>query len=70
MIAAVKRNSDRFPNNFRFQLSVEEKEQLVTICDWFDSPLMHSMVNRYAFSEHKYDFFLVLFTSISTSLQL
>lgn len=47
---AVKRNSDRFPNNFRFQLSDEEKEQLVTICDRFDS-LKHSMVNPYAFTE-------------------
>ena len=32
---AVKRNSDRFPENFRFQLSDSEKTELVTNCDWF-----------------------------------
>jgi hypothetical protein len=47
---AVKRNIDRFPNNFRFPISDEEKEQLVTICDWFES-LKHSTVNPYAFTE-------------------
>ncbi|MCF7982455.1 MAG: ORF6N domain-containing protein [Pseudomonadales bacterium] len=33
---AVKRNIDRFPEAFRFQLSEEEKEQLVANCDQFD----------------------------------
>jgi phage regulator Rha-like protein len=33
---AVKRNIDRFPEAFRFQLSEEEKEQLVANCDRFD----------------------------------
>jgi hypothetical protein len=47
---AVKRNIDRFPNNFRFQISDDEKTQLVTICDRFES-LKHSMVNPYAFTE-------------------
>lgn len=30
---AVKRNSERFPVNFRFQLSEEETFKLVTNCD-------------------------------------
>ena len=29
----VKRNIDRFPKDFMFQLAKEEKEQLVTNCD-------------------------------------
>lgn len=33
---AVKRNIDRFPKPFRFQLSDEEVQQLVTNCDRFD----------------------------------
>lgn len=34
---AVKRNSERFPIQFRFQLTENEKTELVTICDRFDS---------------------------------
>ena len=30
---AVKRNIDRFPPDFMFQLTGEEKEQVVTNCD-------------------------------------
>ena len=30
---AVKRNSERFPESFRFQLFDEEKSKLVTNCD-------------------------------------
>ncbi len=29
----VKRNKDRFPDNFMFQLSVEEKIEVVANCD-------------------------------------
>jgi len=32
---AVKRNQDRFPPDFMFQLSREERDELVTICDQF-----------------------------------
>ena len=32
---AVKRNIERFPEKFRFQLTVEEKTELVTNCDRF-----------------------------------
>ena len=38
---AVKRNSERFPEIFRFQLDDNEKDELVTICDRF-KVLKHS----------------------------
>ena len=47
---AVKRNIERFPSIFRFQLSGDERIELVTICDRFDS-LKHATVNPYAFTE-------------------
>ena len=40
---AVKRNIERFPERFRFQLSNAETNELVTNCDRFDS-LKHSTV--------------------------
>jgi phage regulator Rha-like protein len=48
---AVKRNIDKFPEDFRFQLTTEEKSELVTSCDRFDT-LKHSSVNPQAFNEH------------------
>lgn len=47
---AVKRNLERFPDGFRFQLSKIEKDKLVTSCDRFDS-LKHSSSNPYVFTE-------------------
>ena len=47
---AVKRNIDRFPIDFRFQLSDIEKDELVTNCDRFGK-LKHSTHNPYAFTE-------------------
>lgn len=47
---AVKRNLERFPTRFRFQLSKEETHQLVTNCDRFNM-LKHSTVCPYAFTE-------------------
>lgn len=47
---AVKRNIERFPDIFRFQLSENEKDELVTICDRFEN-LKHSSVLPYAFTE-------------------
>lgn len=47
---AVKRNVSRFPENFRFQLSDKEKDELVTNCDRFKT-LKHSSSNPYAFTE-------------------
>ena len=46
----VKRNIDRFPNDFMFQLSNEEKIQLVTNCDRLQN-LKHSSVNPMVFTE-------------------
>ena len=40
---AVKRNMERFPERFRFQLTKEEMAELVTNCDRFNS-LKHSTV--------------------------
>ncbi|MFN3755559.1 MAG: ORF6N domain-containing protein [Flavobacterium sp.] len=47
---AVKRNIERFPQQFRFQLTDNEKMELVTNCDRFES-LKHSSINPYAFTE-------------------
>ena len=46
----VKRNSKRFPDSFRFQLSNNEKDELVANCDRFET-LKHSSNNPYAFTE-------------------
>ena len=47
---AVKRNIKRFPQNYRFQLTENEKNQLVTNCDWLNS-LKHSSSLPYVFTE-------------------
>ncbi len=47
---AVKRNIERFPESFRFQLSNNEKYELVTNCDRF-KVLKHSTSNPYVFTE-------------------
>lgn len=47
----VKRNTTRFPEDFMFQLTLEEKNELVAICDRFKM-LKHSTVTPYAFTEH------------------
>ena len=46
----VKRNINRFPENFRFQLTDNEKIELVANCDRLKN-LKHSSVNPYAFTE-------------------
>jgi len=46
----VKRNIDRFPKDFMFQLTKEEKVQLVTNCDRLKS-LKHSSVHPMVFTE-------------------
>lgn len=48
---AVKRNLDRFPVGFAFQLTQAEKEELVTNCDRL-ATLKHSSSLPYAFTEH------------------
>lgn len=47
---AVKRNIERFPESFRFQLTDLEKDELVTNCDRFNA-LKHSKTNPFAFTE-------------------
>ena len=46
----VKRNPVRFPEDFMFELSMNEKDELVTICDRL-SFLKHSSVNPLVFTE-------------------
>ena len=47
---AVKRNAERFPDYFCFQLDKEESLELVTNCDRFNI-LKHSSSSPYAFTE-------------------
>lgn len=48
---AVKRNSERFPADFMYQLSVEEKAEVVTNCDHL-ARLKFSRSLPFAFTEH------------------
>jgi len=47
---AVKRNISRFPDDFMFQLTEKEKNQVVTICDHL-ARLKYSAAAPYAFTE-------------------
>ena len=47
----VRRNRDRFPAGFVFELTPEEKAELVANCDQF-ARLKHSSSMPYAFTEH------------------
>jgi len=47
----VKRNRDRFPTDFMFRLTKDEKTEVVTICDHLQR-LKFSPVLPYAFTEH------------------
>lgn len=46
----ANRNRDRFPQRFRFQLSKDEKDELVANCNRFE-PLKHSSTRPYAYTE-------------------
>ena len=48
---AVKRNIQRFPSDFMFELDKEEFHQLVTNCDQFPESLKHSSVSPMVFPE-------------------
>ena len=48
---AVKRNIERFPEDFMFQLTDEEQNELVTNCDHLQN-LKYSYQNAYAFTKH------------------
>ena len=47
---AVKRNIERFPERYRFQLSDKELDELVTKCDRLMT-LKHSSSNPFVFTE-------------------
>ncbi len=47
----VKRNKNRFPEDFMFQLTKEERDELVANCDRFKT-LKHSSSLPYAFTEY------------------
>jgi hypothetical protein len=47
----VRRNKDRFPDDFMFQLSPDEKAEVVAICDHLGN-LKYSKALPYAFTEH------------------
>ena len=48
---AIKRNRDRFPEDFMFQLTKSEKQEVVTVCDHL-AKLKFSPVLPLAFTEH------------------
>lgn len=48
---AMKRNADRFPEDFVFQLTQQEKIEVVTNCDHL-ARLKYSPTLPYAFTEH------------------
>ena len=47
----VRRNIERFPHNFMFQINKEERNELVTICHRFEK-MKHSASLPLAFTEH------------------
>jgi hypothetical protein len=48
---AVKRNRDRFPEDFMFRLTEAEKSEVITVCDHL-RPLRYSPSLPHAFTEH------------------
>ncbi|EKD80937.1 MAG: hypothetical protein ACD_39C02087G0006 [uncultured bacterium] len=49
---AVKRNIDRFPEDFMLEVTKEEWKQLITNCDNFPERHKHNPVPPYAFTEY------------------
>ena len=47
----VKRNKDRFPEDFMFQLSIEEKAEVIARCDHLEK-LKFSKARPFAFTEY------------------
>lgn len=69
---AVKRNNERFPLEFRFQLTEVEASELVTICDRFKS-LKHSSSFPYVFTEQGVSMLSAVLrsdTAIQTSINI
>ena len=68
----VKRNIERFPESFRFQLTKEEKAELVANCDRFDN-LKHSSTLPFAFTEQGVAMLSAVLkspTAINTSIRI
>ncbi len=68
----VKRNIERFPDEFRFQLTAEETNELVANCDRFRS-LKHSSFSPYAFTEQGVAMLSAVLrseTSVKVSIQI
>jgi len=68
----VKRNIERFPEKFRFQLSKEEKNELVANCDRFKM-LKHSTTLPYVFTEQGVSMLSAVLrseTAIKVSIQI
>ena len=68
----VKRNIERFPEQFRFQLTIEEKNELVANCDRFES-LKHSTVLPHVFTEQGVSMLSAVLrseTAIKVSIQI
>lgn len=69
---AVKRNVERFPERYRFQLSDNELDELVTKCDRLQI-LKHSSSNPYAFTEQGVSMLASVLksdTAIQTSIKI
>jgi len=49
---SVRRNLDRFPEDFMFQLSKEEWKEVVTNCDKLPDTVKYSPSLPFAFTEH------------------
>ena len=72
MNQAIKRNVERFPERFRFQLTDEETTELVTNCDRFSS-LKHSSSNPFVFTEQGVAMLSAVLrseTAVSVSVQI
>lgn len=68
----VKRNIERFPAHFRFQLTQIERDELVANCDRFES-LKHSTALPYAFTEQGVSMLSAVLrseTAIQVSIQI
>ena len=66
----VKRNIEKFPSDFMYQISDIEKNELVAKCDQFEK-LKHSVSNPYVFTEHGvYMLATVLKSKVATEVSL
>ncbi len=69
---AVKRNQERFPLHFRFQLTLNEGDELVTNCDRFKT-LKHSQAPPFVFTEQGVAMLSTVLhskTAVSVSIQI